>query len=66
MAAFTFNGTEDTNDGGHMHTSGGNIGKFIAPIILYFFDTCVYSSSSTSHLWLYINSTRLLRGNLPT
>lgn len=55
---------EDTNDGGHMHTSGGNIGKFIAPMAgIYFFDTCVYSSSSTSHLWLYINGTRLLRGD---
>ena len=55
---------EETNDGGHMHTSGGNIGKFIAPMAgIYFFDTCVYSSSSTSHLWLYINGTRLTRGD---
>ncbi len=55
---------EDTNDGGHMHTSGGNIGKFIAPMAgIYFFDTSVYTSGSMTHHWLYVNGTRLLRGD---
>ena len=55
---------EDVNDGGHMHTSGGNIGKFIAPMAgIYFFDSCVYSASNCTHFWLHINGTRMLRGD---